>query len=116
TERYLPGGSPMSTPTVGAQNTGSGHPDRPWAIVTVREMVVKLTDRGFLISTISISVLIIAAIAISGFVNSRTSEDTIAVTGDAASSIISNAHGDDDSKLSSRPFASANQARRAVAD
>lgn len=106
----------MSAPSVHTQETDTGHPDRPWAIVTAREMVVKLTDRGFLISTILISVLIIAAIAISGFVNSRASEDTIAVTGDTGSSIIADAHDDGgQSKLSSRTYASATKARQAVA-
>src|SRR5699024_12495062 len=74
--------------------SGTGHPQRPWAIVTAREIVVKLTDRGFLVSTIAVSVLIIAAIAISGFVSARTSEDTSAVTDDTGSSIIADAHDD----------------------
>src|SRR5699024_12219096 len=86
------------------------------AIVTAREIVVKLTDRGFLVSTIAVSVLIIAAIAISGFVSARTSEDTIAVTDDTGSAIIADAHDGGESELSSRTYASATKARQAVAD
>jgi len=97
--------------------SGTGHPERPWAIVTAREIMVKLTDRGFLVSTIAVSVLIIAAIAISGIVSARTSEDTIAVTDDTGSSIIADAHDDGGaSELSSRTYASATKARQAVAD
>src|SRR5690625_3475118 len=79
--------------------------------------MVTLTDRGSLVATIAVSVLIIAAIAISGIVSARTSEDTIAVTDDTGSSIIADAHDDGGaSELSSRTYASATKARQAVAD
>lgn len=94
-------------------------PDRPWAIVTAREINVKLTDRSFILSTVFISILIIAGIVVSGFVNARSSEETIATSNEAGQTIVSAAQdnrGDSNDKLTARPFASADEARKAIAD
>ncbi|MEP7766139.1 ABC transporter permease [Sanguibacter sp. 25GB23B1] len=60
----------------------------PWLVVTVREITVKLTDRNFLLSTALTLVLIIASVAVSAFLGSRTSDFTVAVTSGEARSIV----------------------------
>ncbi|WP_083942200.1 ABC transporter permease [Sanguibacter suarezii] len=52
----------------------------PWLVVTVREIMVKLTDRNFLLSTGLTVVLIVAGIGLSAFLGSRTADHTVVVT------------------------------------
>lgn len=63
-----------------------------WRIVTEREVVVKLRDRNFVISTVITIVAIVASLAISGFVSSRTDKVEVAITGAGADQIIATAN------------------------
>ncbi|MGW0178036.1 ABC transporter permease [Nocardia sp. NPDC003345] len=59
-----------------------------WRIVTEREVMVKLRDRNFLISTVVTIVAIVASLAISGFLSGRTETIEIAVTGPDAGRVV----------------------------
>lgn len=52
----------------------------PWLVVTVREVMVKLTDRNFLLSTAVTLALIAGFIGLSAFLGSRTTDHTVVVT------------------------------------
>lgn len=60
----------------------------PWLVVMVREIMVKLTDRNFLLSTGLTLVLIIGGVAVSGFLGSRTSDYTVAVSSGEARELV----------------------------
>ncbi|MFD4402116.1 ABC transporter permease [Nocardia sp. NPDC058499] len=62
-----------------------------WRIVTEREVMVKLRDRNFLISTVITIVAIVASLAISGFMSGRTETVDIAVTGTDAGQVVQTA-------------------------
>lgn len=62
-----------------------------WRIVTEREVMVKLRDRNFLISTVITIVVIVASLAVSGFMSGRTETVEIAVTGTDASKVVQTA-------------------------
>jgi ABC-2 type transport system permease protein len=92
-----------------------------WRIVTEREVAVKLHDRNFLISTIITIVAIVASLAISGFVSSRTDKIDVAITGTGADQIIATANslaGSADKKVTftARPEADAAAVERRVRD
>ncbi|WP_022916357.1 ABC transporter permease [Ruania albidiflava] len=61
--------SPDRTPTAAAPARTPAH---PWLVVTVREVVVKLTDRSFVLSTALMVVLIVAGVGISAFMGGRS--------------------------------------------
>lgn len=63
----------------------------PWLVVTVREITVKLTDRNFLLSTGLTLVLIVAGIALSAFLGSRTADYTVVVTSQEGREVASGA-------------------------
>lgn len=67
-------------------------PRRAWLIVAQREIAVKLRDRNFLISTVITIVAIIASLAVSGFLTSRTDKIDVAITDPAAGQVISTAN------------------------
>lgn len=78
--------------------TGPGSPDAQppaekssaaWAIVATREVVARVTDRNFLISTGFTLVLIIGTFAFQAFMASRVSTTTVAVTTPTAAQIVS---------------------------
>ncbi|WP_433684554.1 ABC transporter permease [Nocardia sp. CA-119907] len=64
-----------------------------WRIVTEREVMVKLRDRSFLISTVITIVAIVASLAITGYVSSRTDKVDVAITGTGAEQIVATANG-----------------------
>ena len=47
-------------------------PAHPWLVVAIREVVVKLTDRSFVLSTALMVVLIVAGVAFSAFLGGRS--------------------------------------------
>ena len=51
-----------------------------WLIVASREIMVKLTDKTFIIGTISTLLLVALGIGLGGFVGSRPSNTTLVVT------------------------------------
>ncbi|MFD1507337.1 ABC transporter permease [Georgenia yuyongxinii] len=73
----------VAVPAAGVKN--------PWLVVTVREIMVKLTDRSFLISTVITLVMIVAGVGISAYMGSRTTDHTVAVATDAARDVVERA-------------------------
>ncbi|MET9232778.1 hypothetical protein ABZX02_44015, partial [Lentzea sp. NPDC003310] len=64
-----------------------------WRIVAAREIVVKLRDRNFVISTVITIVAIVASLAVSGFVSSRPDKIEVAVTGPETVAVVQVAGG-----------------------
>lgn len=92
-ERNHEGPSPMPP---GRRMSESGPDTAPrgvWRIVTEREVMVKLRDRNFLISTVVTIVAIVASLAVSGFLSGRTETLDIAVTGTDAARVVQAADG-----------------------
>lgn len=59
-----------------------------WPIVMVREIIVKLRDRNFVISTVVTLVLIAGALGLQVILAGRSNEVTAAVTGDGARQVM----------------------------
>ncbi len=79
-------GSRLTTP---APEDGAG---APWTIVASREIIVRLRDRTFIISTI-ITVALIAGLAgLQIYLGNRESQHPVAVTGTTATAIVEAAH------------------------
>ncbi|WP_353510433.1 ABC transporter permease [Intrasporangium sp.] len=79
-------GSPTTTP---APDVGAG---APWTIVASREIIVRLRDRTFIISTIITVVLIAALFGLQAYLGNRESEHPVAVTGTTATDLVEAAH------------------------
>lgn len=90
-------------------------PRRAWLVVTVREIMVKLTDRSFLISTLLTLALIAGSIAVSAFLAGRTSEDVVAVVDAQSTEAVALAAQSDDQIVTSE-LSDAAAAREAVLD
>lgn len=67
------------TPPATAGPGTTSPPRRPWVVVTVREIMVKLTDRNFLVSTAVTLALIAGGVALSVFMEGRAEEHRVAV-------------------------------------
>jgi ABC-2 type transport system permease protein len=63
-------------------------PNRSWMLVARREVVVKLTDRAFLASTVVTIVLIAGILALQGYLQQRTSTYTVATADSAAAAMV----------------------------
>ena len=95
----------MSTATRTPEKTGAdtGSTTPAWAIVTLREVMVKMRDRTYLVSTAVTLLLIVGSVLFSGYMSSRGSDYTVAVNDPAAAEIVRGAQaavqedaGDDD--------------------
>lgn len=84
------GGHPVM-PNDGAGREAAAAQRGVWRIVTEREVIVKLRDRNFLISTVITIVAIIGSLAVSGFLSGRAETVTIAVTGTDAGQVVQTA-------------------------
>ena len=71
---------------------GPASVQRPWLVVAVREVMVKLHDRNFLISTAITLAMIAAGIGLSTYLGGRTSEHTVAVVDDFGAQVTAAAH------------------------
>lgn len=94
---------------------------RPWLTVTVREVMVKLTDKSFIISTIVTLVIIVASLGVSAYFGGRATDHTVAVTSADAAAVVTAAEptitaGDSGDTLTAVELADAEAARAAVAD
>ncbi|GAA1349254.1 ABC transporter permease [Arthrobacter koreensis] len=67
-------------------------PTPAWAIVTLREVMVKARDRSYLISTLVTLVLIVGVVVFNAYMSSKAEEYTVAVTGADAVSVVETAH------------------------
>lgn len=94
-------------------------PAHPWLVVTIREVVVKLTDRSFILSTVLTVLLIVAGTAISAFMAGRSTTFDIGTVDAEAAAIAQSAEhavsGDGDD-LQVTSFATEDALRAAVLD
>ncbi|WP_433122439.1 ABC transporter permease [Arthrobacter koreensis] len=67
-------------------------PTPAWAIVTLREVMVKARDRSYLISTLVTLVLIVGVVVFNAYMSSKAEEYTVAVTGADAVSVVETSH------------------------
>ncbi|WP_154794055.1 ABC transporter permease [Occultella kanbiaonis] len=73
--------SSPQTPTPSLDGQSPPSPVRnPWLIVTIREIMVKLADKSFVISTIVTLAMIAASVVIGAVVGNRTSDFTVGTT------------------------------------
>ena len=70
---------------------GTDAAGRPWLIVASREIVVRLMNKSFIVSTLVTLVFIAGFGAFSAWQSSRTSTTTVAVTGQAATALVNQA-------------------------
>ena len=77
------------TPEKTQPETGSTTP--AWAIVTLREVMVKMRDRTYLVSTVVTMLLIAGSVLFSGYMSSRASDHTVAVADSTAAEIVAGA-------------------------
>ncbi|WP_159622499.1 ABC transporter permease [Ruania rhizosphaerae] len=63
----------------------------PWRTVTAREILVKVTDRSFLLSTVLTMALLIGAVAISAFFSARTTTYTVATATEQVTTVAESA-------------------------
>ncbi len=78
--------------TTNSATTDAGRGDAPrvgaaWRIVTGREVMVKLRDRNFIISTLTTLGIIVVAFGLSFFLGGQTEEKTLAVSSPEAAAI-----------------------------
>lgn len=93
------GGHPMSIdtksqdvnqqhrPQQSAPSSGAGT-QPPWLIVTLREVMVKMKDRGFVIATLVTTALIVAGVVFNAFMANRGDDYTVAVSSDVGQSVV----------------------------
>ncbi|MBP2217263.1 ABC transporter permease [Arthrobacter sp. CAN_C5] len=60
----------------------------PWLIVTLREVMIKVRDRSYAISTLVTLVLIVAGIVFNAFVMNRGDDYIVAVQSDSATTVV----------------------------
>ena len=63
----------------------------PWAIVTLREVMVKARDRSYLISTLVTLVLIVGAVVFNAYMANRGDDYAVAVTGTSGAAVVETA-------------------------
>jgi ABC-2 type transport system permease protein len=85
----------MSTATTTRATTDVDAPEAPrtsgqpvWPIVMVREIVVKLRDRNFVVGTVITLVLIAGGLALQAFLSGKSNDVTAVVTGDGARPVM----------------------------
>ncbi|MFC4124662.1 ABC transporter permease [Nocardia rhizosphaerae] len=92
-----------------------------WRIVAAREIVVKLRDRNFVISTVVTVVAIVASLLIAGIVSGRTDKIDVVVTGTDGAAVVALANelaaaADADVDFLARPVADRAEVVRQVRD
>lgn len=104
----------------GAREEAAEHARHPWLVVTTREIVVRLTDRNFVLSTVFTLVVIAASFGIQAFLAGRTTEHEVAVVsaeGGAVVAVGAQALGESsDDTIVAVEVATEGDARAAVAD
>lgn len=69
-------------------STSTDRPTPPWAIVTLREVMVKARDRSYLISTLVTLVLIVGVVVFNAYMSTRADEYTVAVSDTAGTAVV----------------------------
>ena len=78
----------VNRPDQSDRSSGSNEAGRPWLIVAGREIVVRLTNKSFIVSTLVTLVFIAGFGGFSAWQSSRSSTTTVAVTGPAATQLV----------------------------
>ncbi|WP_026818278.1 ABC transporter permease [Arthrobacter castelli] len=83
----------MSAPATTEQNrtapaSSASHVTNAWSIVTLREVIVKIRDRGFIISTLVTLLLIAGGMGASAFIENQSQSFTVAVVSPQAGQIV----------------------------
>jgi ABC-2 type transport system permease protein len=68
------------SPGAAASDTGRGPAERPWLLVARREVLVRLTDKAFLLGTLITLLLVVGFVGYQIWSEERTDTHTIAVT------------------------------------
>lgn len=79
--------TPTDTPTAGASDREQST-EAAWRIVAGRELVVKLRDRNFIISTLTTIAIFIVAFGVSLLLGGRDDATTVAVTSGEAAAVV----------------------------
>ena len=79
--------TPLRTDDRPGTATRAGTPAHPWLVVTIREVVVKLTDKSFILSTALMVVLIVASVGISAFMAGRTATFEVGTVDQATATV-----------------------------
>lgn len=70
------------------KHTAENTVTKPWLIVMLREIAVKVRDKAFVFSTISTVVLIVGVMALNAFLMDRSQEFTVATDSDAGDHVV----------------------------
>ncbi|MBI9115664.1 ABC transporter permease [Sanguibacter suaedae] len=122
TSTTAPTGAPTPAPEdTHAPAAAPGVVKNPWLVVTTREVVVKLTDRNFIVSTLVTLALIIVGVGASAYFGNRTADHTVAVVSTEATAVVDASQaivGADDSgdTVTAQEVADEDAARQAVRD
>lgn len=88
----------MSTTEIRRPDSSTGQQPEPaqnttpaWAIVTLREVMVKVRDRSYLITTLVTLVLIVGAVAFNAYLADRGTDYTVAVTAGTGQTVVESA-------------------------
>ncbi|MFB6482019.1 ABC transporter permease [Streptomyces virginiae] len=116
--RTEPAPTPKATPPAPASPSRAATP-AAWRIVAAREISVKITNRGFLLSTLVTLALIIGAIGLQLYLADSMGKITVAVAGQDAGRIADQAEqlavrSDQDVEITVRDESSADEVREAV--
>lgn len=79
------GGSAPSPQDARPRSTGT---QPPWLIVTLREVMIKVRDRSYAISTLVTLVLIVGGVVFNAFMMNRGDDFTVAVQSDSATAVV----------------------------
>lgn len=112
-------GATGATSTV--SNPAAADRTPPWLVVMMREIMVKLTDRNFLIGTGLTLVLLVGSTAFNGYMASRGTSATVAVTSQAGADVVRAAEGafkagNDKSSLTATTVSGEDSAKQQVVD
>ncbi len=77
-----------SAPSSQDARTRSAGTQPPWLIVTLREVMIKVRDRSYAISTLVTLVLIVAGVVFNAFMMNRGDDYTVAVQSDSATTVV----------------------------
>ncbi|WP_198028987.1 ABC transporter permease [Actinoplanes sp. N902-109] len=97
----------------------AGKPESVWLVVALREMAVKLRNRGFLISTAATLALILGALGLQVYLGSVANKVDVAVTGAQGPELLRQAvaaasAAGEDVKFTAKPYDSPDAVRAAV--
>ncbi len=91
-------------PSAPGERTAGGDP--AWRLVAVREVLVKLTDRNFLVGTVVTLVLIAGLLGVQAWIANRAQTTTVAVVDQRGVAVVESAHAtasSRDDKVTIRP-------------